>query len=401
MKNMVAKNKSSLKRLMDAGKFLEKFAENSGHVYWVSSADFKRIQYISPAYEKIWGRSREELYREPEKWITFLHPDDILNHHPIEEMTKRVKEEGEKARFEESYRIIRPDGTLRWIIDRGFPVLDERGICYGVTGVAIDVTTEKQREAELFEAKEVAEVANEAKSEFLRNMEHQLRTPFCGIYSMVEILASSETDPQKKKMLEVTYQSAKEFLELLNKIIDFARFQMETTEVIAKKFDLKKLIEKTVTTERAAAMSKHLSLTYDYPDIPTIYINDPHRIQRIILNLLSNAIKFTHKGGINVCVELGKRVDDKHYIIKIIVSDTGIGIAKEKQRFIYERFYRAHPANQNKYTGAGLSLHIVKQLVSDLDGEIEAQSEPEKGTTFTVILPLKRPLLDELSDEEL
>ena len=126
------------------GNFLSKLSENSDHVYWLSSPDFKKIQYISPAYEKIWGRSRDELYLNPETWITFLHPEDRDREHPIQEMAEKVARLGDAARFSAQYRIIRPDKEIRWIMDNGFPVFDNNGICCGVTGVAVDVTKEKK-----------------------------------------------------------------------------------------------------------------------------------------------------------------------------------------------------------------------------------------------------------------
>ena len=121
---MEASTHLSLEAIAD---FLSKLAEKSESVYWLSSPDFKRIAYISPAYEKIWGRSRNILYAEPELWITYLHPDDVKNYHPIHLMAERVAKLGPAARYEEDYRILRPDGEVRWIIDRGFPIYDEAG----------------------------------------------------------------------------------------------------------------------------------------------------------------------------------------------------------------------------------------------------------------------------------
>lgn len=109
--------KKTMLTIDDFGNFLAKLAENSENVYWLSTPDFRNIQYISPAYEKIWGQSREELYEKPEKWITYLHPEDSYQHHPIREMAKRVLELGEAAKFSENYRIIQPNGEVRWIID--------------------------------------------------------------------------------------------------------------------------------------------------------------------------------------------------------------------------------------------------------------------------------------------
>ena len=288
-------------------------------------------------------------------------------------------------------------GEILTLLSTKKPLCDEKDDIVGIVGNTIDITERKKMEDDLLQAKEAAEIANQAKSEFIRNMEHQLRTPFCGVYSMVELLAGNEKDPERKELLEITYSSAREFLDLLNDIIEVSRNQLETPAIIYKKFDLKKLIENIITMEQAAATFKHLTLKYKYPKtIPTIWIGDPNRIQRTLMNLLSNAIKFTEKGKITVNIKLAKKIDDKHFIIQLIVSDTGIGIPEDKQAFIYEKFYRLHPANQNKYTGAGLGLYIVKQHIEEIGGEIDVVSTPKKGTTFTCSFPLTRPLLDEI-----
>ncbi|WP_131777847.1 sensor histidine kinase, partial [Legionella fairfieldensis] len=210
------------------------------------------------------------------------------------------------------------------------------------------------------------------------------------------LLAESETNPERKEMLTLTCQSAKEFLDLLNNIIDFSRHQIDSSVLLSKKFDLKDTIHKAITMEKAAAVLKKLSLNYHYSDIPTVFIGDPHRLQRLVLNLVSNAIKFTHQGHIDVEVNCAKQVDEHHLILQLIVSDTGIGIPDEQQQLIYEQFYRLHPANQNTYKGAGLGLYVVKKIINELDGEIEVKSSLNQGTTFVCTLPFKRPLVDEL-----
>ena len=176
------------KKLLKLGGFLSQLANKSEHVYWLSSPDFEKIEYISPAYEIIWGRKVEELYQNPEKWITFLHPDDAKNHHPIMAMKEQIEKLGESARYREDYRIIRPDGTIRWIMDRGFPIYDEEGVCCGVTGVALDVTKEKEFEIALSTAKEKAEAANRAKTQFLANMSHDMLSPLSGILLAAETI---------------------------------------------------------------------------------------------------------------------------------------------------------------------------------------------------------------------
>jgi two-component system aerobic respiration control sensor histidine kinase ArcB len=287
-------------------------------------------------------------------------------------------------------------------------LFDNQKKVIGIIGVSMDITKKKKAEillkknqAQLLEEKNKAQAANQAKSEFLRNMEHQLRTPFSGIYSIVEMLAQSETDPEKKALLELTYCSAKELLDLLNDIIDFSRNLSEPTAIISKKFDLKILVRKAITMQQATANKKGLELSFEYDsNLPTIFLSDPNRLRRIILNLLSNAIRFTEKGGVSIKVSLGKHLDEKNLILQLIITDTGIGISPDVQPLIYEKFYRVYPANQNKYLGAGLGLHVVKELITDLEGEIDVTSTPNKGTTFVCTLPFKRPLLDNIINEQ-
>jgi len=134
--------------LEEISDFLVKISKYSDGVYWLSTPDFKKIQYISPAYEKIWGRPRAELYSNPELWITYLHPEDAKKSHPIHEMAEKVKKLGLEARYKETYRIIKPTGETRWILDEGAPVASKEGSCCGVTGIAIDVTEQMLEQTE-------------------------------------------------------------------------------------------------------------------------------------------------------------------------------------------------------------------------------------------------------------
>lgn len=324
-------------------------------------------------------------------WSEFADEWRLLDTQVIEENKTIVREE----------KVKLANGNVITELTYKTPLRNEYGEVIGIIGTSLDITDRKKMETELHESQIAAEAANQAKSEFLRNMEHQLRTPFSGVYSMVEILAANETAPDKKELLEITYRSAKEFLELLNDIIEFSRNQSEGAPLLEKKFDLKKLISKTIAMQQAAAKCKHLTLKQHYPtNIPSIWISDPNRIQRIMMNLLSNAIKFSFKGSITIKIKLAKKIDDKHYIIQLSVADMGIGIPADKQAAIYEKFYRIHPANQNKYTGAGLGLYVVKQLITELEGEIEVISHLQKGTTFICTLPLRRPLLDNILEND-
>ncbi|BCA94851.1 hypothetical protein TUM19329_12120 [Legionella antarctica] len=364
-----------------------------GHVYWKNKDSI--YQGCNLAQAKSAGFSDpNEMIGKTDFEMPWHHEADILRESDLAVINNK-----ETLTTEEASQLANSE-QVSIFLSKKAPLFNKKGEVIGVLGVSFDITDRKKIEQDLCQAQIAAETANQAKSEFLRNMEHQLRTPFSGIYSIVQMLAEAETAPEKKELLELTYGSAKEFLDLLNDIIDFSRYQSEYTAVLAKKFDFKQLIERTVTMQQSAAISKKLKLSAEYDiDLPTIFIGDPYRLRRILLNLLSNAIRFTTKGHVFVQVKLGRVVDDRHLILQLIVNDTGIGISPEKQSLIYEKFYRIHPANQNKYSGAGLGLHIVKQLMTDLEGEIELTSTPGKGTTFVCTLPFKRPLLDTIIDK--
>jgi two-component system aerobic respiration control sensor histidine kinase ArcB len=277
------------------------------------------------------------------------------------------------------------------------PYYDEKGRTVGLVGNTVDITYLKNIQAELIDAKNKAEAANQLKSAFIRNMEHDIRTPFSGIYSIATVLESQETDNNKKKSLNAIVQCAKELLDYCNSILDFAKIETGALPCISKKFDIKKLIQSVIITEIPAAQAKGLALTVQYDEnLPAILIGDNHRLQRVLLNLISNAIKFTQAGHVKITVELAQKTDAKNCIVRIKVADTGIGIAEDKQLNIYEKFSRLNPSNQGMYKGTGLGLSIVKQFVSEMGGEIDLQSEIDKGTVFLCTLPFELPLINDL-----
>jgi len=371
---------------------LSNMAENSNMVYWLSSPDFNKILYISPAYEKVWGRSLDELYKNPELWITYLHPDDARTHHPILAMKERVATEGAKARYVENYRVIRPDGEVRWIVDRGFPVVDrDSGELIGVTGVALDVTEEKRLEEDRAKAHEELIAAHEIKMRFIRDMQHDIRTPFTGLWGLANALLQVETDPEKREMIELIESAAKQLLDYCNNILEFNKH--ESSPVMEEKLDLTNLLKSLVAMEKPAAVSKNLSLDLVIDNAPHFIFGDYTRLKSLLLNLVSNAIKFTQIGKIKLIAREAKKPNGNRVVLQFLIEDTGIGIPPEKQKFIYEKFSRVEPSNTGKYSGSGLGLSIVKSIVNDLEGEIEVKSEPDKGTIFICNLPVRIPLV--------
>jgi PAS domain S-box-containing protein len=306
----------------------------------------------------------------------------------------QVMASGQASSHEETVPL--KTGTMVQLSTKA-PFYDEKGNVAGLVGNTVDITYLKNIQAELLDAKDKAEAANQLKSAFIRNMEHDIRTPFSGIYSIATILESQENDSDKKKFLSAIVQCAKELLDYCNSILDFAKIETGALPIIAKKFDIKKLVTSVIAAEIPAAQAKNLDLTVNYDEnLPAILIGDNYRLQRILLNLASNAVKFTHKGHVNIHIQLAQKIDARNCIIRIRVEDTGIGIPKDEQINIYEKFSRLNPSNQGIYKGVGLGLNIVKQFISEMAGEIDLQSSIDTGTVFLCTLPFGLPLIEEI-----
>lgn len=273
------------------------------------------------------------------------------------------------------------------------PIYDEQHQPLGIVGYFTDITPLKEKERELRCAKKQAEAANQAKSLFLMNISHDIRTPLSGVLGMAEILSMRIENKHCKAMALDLVQAGKSLLEFLNEVIEFSKYESGELPIYDQKFNLQELTNKVIALSKPSAQAKKLvlHLTWD-PNIPLYVIGDPIRIHRILLNLLSNAVKFTAKGGIKVDIQLFQRPKRQKVIIQFQVQDTGIGIPQDKKALIFTRFERLHPAYQGQYTGCGLGLTLVKQFIDELDGEISVESKENKGSTFTCLIPLREAL---------
>lgn len=311
----------------------------------------------------------------------------------------KVMSSGKAISLEEKVQI--QSGEYMHFASSKVPLKDEHGSIIGIICNSLDITKLKETEAALKAANEKSELSNKAKSSFIENMEHDIRTPFNGVWGFANILAERENDPEKKEFLESIATCAKELLDYCDSVLDFSRIEHGITPVFEKSFNVRELVNSVMKIESIAAKHKNLSFSINQSSkLPNIVIGDPYRLKRILLNLVSNAIKFTNKGGIKISVtKEGKKPQTRLCILKFVIEDTGIGIPESKQSVIYEKFTRGTPSNQGIYKGQGLGLRIVKQFISELEGDIHLDSETNKGTVFTFLLPFKLPLTDEIIDE--
>ena len=252
---------------------------------------------------------------------------------------------------------------------------------------------------ELRQAKELAEQANVIKTEFMRNMEHDIRTPFNGVLALTNCLRDIEEDVAKKEHLNNIAESAQELLDYCNSILDFSKIDLGMLAVVQKKFAFKNLIDSIIKMELPAARCKNLALKLNYAfNIPPILIGDHYRLQRILINLISNAIKFTAIGFVELNISIVRK-SAKLVLLRFIIADTGTGIATEHQEYIFEKFSRLNLSNKGTYKGIGLGLRIVKQFIYEMGGEIDLLSTLGKGTQFICTIPLDLPLTDDFVTE--
>ena len=277
----------------------------------------------------------------------------------------------------EAIRSGRQDYSLRMPAARA----DELGVMVrGFNGLLDRIA---EREAELVSARDAAQAASKAKSEFLAVMSHELRTPMNAVLGMAELLLRTDLNERQRLFATRVQSGGKSLMSLLNDILDFSRIEAGRLDLIAEPFDLRGLVRDTVAlfSEVAAGRSNALAVTVD-PTLPQRCVGDPVRIGQILGNLVSNAVKFTERGVVQVTVmPMGERM-------RFSVSDTGIGIEPTFMAHLYEAFRQADGTSTRRYGGVGLGLAIVKNLTDLLGGEVGVQSTVGRGSTFWVDLPL-------------
>ena len=242
---------------------------------------------------------------------------------------------------------------------------------------------------DLLHAKESAEIASRAKSVFLANMSHEIRTPMNGVIACVQLLQDTRLGKEQKELVSLIMRSANALMNIINDILDLSKIEAGHLQLARESFNLGQLIRDAADLNRAIAEEKQVNIQLDVEEgTPAYVLGDPVRVRQVLMNLISNAIKFTREG--TVAVEVGyDRIDDERYNVIFEISDTGIGIPKDRIDKIFESFEQADASISRNYGGTGLGLTICKNLVDLMDGYLEVESESGKGASFIITLPFR------------
>ena len=349
---------------------------------WDWNAQANEVFY-SPRWKQILGYQEDEIGNQPKDWESRVHPDDFprVQRELQEHLDRKV------PFYSTEYRIQAKDGSYKWVLARGQAVWDERGQAIRLVGSHTDITERRQAEDALKQAKEQAEMANRAKSEFLANMSHEVRTPMNGALGMIELVLETQLTEEQREYLETAKQSARSLLSLLNDILDVSKIEAGRLELAPGSFSIYECVQDALRMFSVTTQQKGLLLsTSIHPDVPEWLFGDPLRLRQVISNLVGNAIKFTDHGQVSVRVGLEKATDE-NVALHFRVSDSGIGIPKEKQAWIFEPFRQADGSSTRRFEGTGLGLAICTRLVALMGGRIWVESQLGSGSTFHFTAP--------------
>ncbi len=341
-----------------------------------------------------WSLVEKQLYVSP-RWVARLglnpgsvvsqaemqgrtHPDDLPGVYSA--VMEHLR--GRSSVYEREYRVRDAAGEWSWVLARGKVVeRDAKGRATRMLGTASDITTRKQQESELLRAKEAAERANQAKSEFLANVSHEIRTPMNGILGMVELALDDDLATPQRDRLRLVHDSARSLLAIINDLLDLAKIEAGKFVLDPTRFALREEVELTLRSLAARAQERglQLSCTID-PEVPAQVVGDPDRLRQVLVNLVGNAIKFTERGQVMVRVH---RAPEPELRVIFEIEDTGIGVPPDRLAAIFVPFEQADPSTTRRFGGTGLGLTIATRLVELMGGQIGIVSEVGVGSTFT------------------
>ena len=349
-----------------------------------------KITWVNGAFERLTGYSQAEMMGKK--------PGDMLQGESTDKETTRQIRDAIDRRASGFFELLNytKSGQPYWIEIALTPLYTKDGQVEGFMAVERDITQRVELEASLKVKAVEAEAANIAKSQFLAAMSHELRTPMNGILGVGELLSSTPLNKEQHEYVDTFVASGKHMLNVLNDILDFSKIEAGKLELEQRDFHLKELVERLERLYQPLCLDKNLEFYCEYfQPCEKALRADETRLSQILQNLLSNAVKFTEQGTVGLSVSLIEKESQGELTIQ--VSDTGIGISKEKHSAIFDPFSQAEGDTTRRFGGTGLGLSITKDIVKAMKGTIELSSVMGEGSQFTIVLPVA---LTDISDED-
>lgn len=353
-----------------------------------------KIDFINPIAEQLIGRPQASL-----SGLNVSEVLDVRNEEKPQEsagqaslLMRGIKTPTKPGHF----LLFRNDGQKIPIDYSVAPIIDRDRNLLGSVIVLRDVGEQRRIEKLILEAKEQAEQANKAKSQFLANISHELRTPMNAIIGFSELLSYTALDKIQRDYADTIQSSASLLLSIITDILDVSKLEARNLELEHVPFNFRDMISSLLKISAVKLKSPDIELTCLYDgNLPDEFIGDPARMRQIFLNLLSNSVKFTERGEITLQISGEKHAANGRagqFILKATISDTGIGIPKDKVKAVFEAFSQVETSISRNYGGTGLGLYITKSLVNKMGGKIEVFSDLGKGSTFALSIPLELPV---------
>ncbi|MFC2107703.1 PAS domain S-box protein [Bacteroidota bacterium] len=376
----ITERKAHEQQILESKARLNAILDNLPFKAWLKDVEGKFIAVNKP-FAAYYNISKDEIVGKTDKDLCDKEIAKIFK----EEDTRVIQTR--KQSFSETQNSGMTEGE--WYETFKSPIFDNEGNVIGITGIARDITEQKQRQNELIKAKEDADAANIAKQQFLSTMSHEIRTPLNAIIGMSNLLIEEDPKDDQLENLEILKYSANHLLSLISDILDFSKIEAGKIDLEENDFNINELLYGFIKMFKVKAAEKNLDLDYRLSDdVPENLIGDYVRLNQILTNLVGNAIKFTERGRVNLCVDLENR-SKKECVIRFEVLDTGVGIDNDDVNEIFESFVQTGASSKSNLGGTGLGLAIAKKLVDLQGGKIEVNSIPGKGSSFIFDMPYK------------